>query len=84
MAPTNCKLITYSGHNVEPQGCARLRVRDKVLSFQIVKEGCCILGKDACETLNLVSRVNSVDTDMQQNAKVKSKTKQKSYENRQQ
>ena len=67
LQPTNVKLTSYSGHKLHPIGQANLRVRGKVLTFQIVDSGEPIMGGDSCRMLNLIKRINTMNANEAQN-----------------
>lgn len=63
---SSCKLVTYSGHTMEPKGKAILKCDYKGnechLEFQVVeRDSPAILGRDACSRLGLVKRVYKLE-----------------------
>ena len=60
LEPPRCRLVTYSGHRIVPQGETTIDVNGQSLKFQVVNNGSPILGKRACQILNLIRLVNSV------------------------
>ena len=59
--PTGCTLTTYAGNRIIPDGETTLKVRQTSLIFHIVASGGPILGKQACEHLQLITRVNTIN-----------------------
>ena len=64
ISKSRCSLTTYSGHRITPVGEDILNVNGYDLSFQIVKNGTAILGKEACVELNLLVRVDTVTSQL--------------------
>ncbi len=63
---SNCSLVTYSGHTMEPKGKAMLKCGYKdnefELELQIVDEDSpAILGRESCSRLGLIKRVYKVE-----------------------
>lgn len=58
--PARCRLITYTGERVKPEGEATITINGRQLKFQVTRNGSPILGKDACVQLHLIARVNEI------------------------
>ena len=65
-----CRLITYSGHRISPRGETILGINGQPTKFQVVDNGSAILGKQACQNLNIIRLVDSVqEIDQQQHSR---------------
>ena len=62
LTSTRCRLVTYSGQRLIPEGETTVTINGHKLCFQVVAEGSPILGIDACVTLNLITRVDTICT----------------------
>lgn len=65
---SNCKLVTYSGHTMEPKGKVKLKCyykdKDHEFEFQVVDGNSpAIIGRDACTELGVVKRVFKIGTE---------------------
>ena len=63
-----CRLVTYSGERIHPIGEATIDVCGKLLRFQVINNGCAILGIEACIDLGLIYRVHMIETAIQNEA----------------
>ena len=62
LRPAKCHLITYTGERIQPEGEAFVDINNHKLRFQITDAGSPILGKDACVTLKLITRIDAINT----------------------
>ena len=62
MTPPKYVLVTYSGHKIRSDGEVTIKVRGQPIQFQ-VEHGQPILGKQACVTLQLISRVDELSNE---------------------
>ena len=60
--PVQCRIITYSGHRIIPDGEATITIDGTPIDMLVVKDGSPILGKEACEDLQLLLRINVIET----------------------
>ncbi len=60
LAPSKLKLVSYSGHKVIPEGQTIAVVKGHSIKFQVVKNVDAILGRDSCELLGYLKRINTV------------------------
>ncbi|XP_057191716.1 uncharacterized protein K02A2.6-like isoform X1 [Triplophysa rosa] len=68
LCKSNCVLVAYSGHKMEPKGKAKLicqfKDNEAEIEFQVLeKDSPAILGRLACTELGLVKRIYKVDCD---------------------
>ena len=59
---TKHNIISYSGHRVTPAGETNIQMGGQQIQFLVVDAGAAILGKDACEVLGLITRVDTITT----------------------
>jgi hypothetical protein len=81
--PTPVVLRVYGGQRIMPLGQTELTLRGQNLTFQIVKKGEAILGKEACKSLGLIQRtqVKEIKTVKPQNETVKPQNENKGVQN---
>ena len=65
---SNCKLVTYSGHTMEPNGKAMFKCyhmdKEYQLEFQVAEgKSPAIIGRDACTKRGLIKRVFKVENE---------------------
>ena len=66
LQPARLHLVIYSGQRLKPDGKVQL-INKKTLRFQVTSARSPILGKDACIALNLIVRVNVVQSTREDN-----------------
>ena len=57
---TKCHLLTYSSEQITPIGKISLNNAGNLSTFQVAESGTPILGKEACVTLKLLARIDSI------------------------
>ena len=60
LRPVKCRIVAYSGHRIVPEGETTIKIQGQDINALVVSEGGPILGKEACEQLDLVYRVSAV------------------------
>ena len=60
LSPPTVNLVSYSGHRLTPHGVTTINIKGHDVKFQVIEEGDPILGRDTCEKLNLIQRINSL------------------------
>ena len=60
MTKPTCNIISYSGHHMTPTGETELIINNTPTKFLIVREGSPILGKQTCEKLGIISRIDTL------------------------
>ena len=68
LSPPTCRIVTYSGHTMTPHGEATIHVEGAPIKFLIIAGGAPILGKQACERLGLLTRVDSSNQERTDNS----------------
>ena len=61
LRPVKYRIIAYSGHRVQPEGEATICINNCKLCMVVIKGGSPILGKSACEQLQLVARIGMIE-----------------------
>ena len=61
MSRPTCMIVTYTGQRIAPVGETWLTLCRQQLKFVITKQGSPILGKEACEQLQLLKRTDSMN-----------------------
>ena len=57
---TKCCLLTYLGEQITPIGKILLNIAGNWITFQVAESGTLILRKEACVTLKLLARIDSL------------------------